>query len=417
MFLPACCISSEVLLRRSLGSVEPHTGQLQPTIGTPVEVPLPRTIIFIEDGRIADAPPPGKTLFCLQPLGGKTIIPGMRAALISPFSSGPVRGNIITVQRIAQHLPATGCEVLTIGLDTAHDQLLDQQLDRFRPDLLHAFHAFHSGPKTRLLARQRTLPYLITMTGSDLHEAGLCDHPDTVLALRDTAAITCFDQPAAEQLITRYPQLAERVVIIPQGVEPLEVHHPVTRSPDLFVILLPAAIRPVKGILEAIQALTPLAAEFPQLRLWLAGGDLDPRYAAQVRHLASSLPWLMLLGEVAHGQMGDLFASADLIVNNSRFEGGMANSLLEAMAAARPVIARNVPGNRSLIKHGITGWLFDNQQELQELIRHTVTRKSLLHEVGAAARELVTRHYSARREAYALVKLYQQIIAAETSRQ
>ena len=334
---------------------------------------------------------------------------------MSPFSNGPVRGNIITVQRIARHLPATGCEVLTIGLDTTHDQLLDQQLDRFRPDLLHAFHAFHSGPKTRLLARQRTLPYLITMTGSDLHEDDLRDHPDTVLALHDAAAITCFDQPAAEQLVTRHPLLAERVVIIPQGIEPLEIHQPVTRSPDWFVILLPAALRPVKGILEAIQALTPLAAEFPQLRLWLAGGDLDPRYAAQVRHQASCLPWLTLLGEVAHGQMGDLFASTDLVVNNSRFEGGMANSLLEAMAAARPVVAHNVPGNRSLIKHGITGWLFDNQQELQELIRHTITRKSLLHEVGAAAHELVTRHYSAQREADALARLYQQITAAGTA--
>ena len=48
MFSPAFpWISSEVRVRRSRRSLDLQTRQLQPTIGTPVEVPLPRIIAFI----------------------------------------------------------------------------------------------------------------------------------------------------------------------------------------------------------------------------------------------------------------------------------------------------------------------------------------------------------------------------------
>ncbi len=335
----------------------------------------------------------------------------MRVALLSPFSIGPLRGNIITVQRVAHYLPATGWETATIPLDTNDYQACKLIADRYQPDLLHAFHALQSAPLARTLARQSGLPYLVTMTGSDLYEPSLLHHPDTSLALNDAAAIICFDTLAVAQLNSAYPHLTGRVTVIPQGVEPLTTDQPFPRTAEELIILLPAALRPVKGVLEAMEALSPLAAERPQLKLWLAGGDLDPQYAALVRQQASTRPWVRLLGEVPHERMGDLYAACDLVLNNSRFEGGMANTLLEAMAAAKPVVACDVPGNRSLITHAVTGWLFSDHQELSGLIRRLGNDSCLRIKAGQAARAQVLHRFSPQHEAAALAALYRQTLA------
>lgn len=336
----------------------------------------------------------------------------MRIALFSPFSSGPLRGNMITVQRIAQHLPATGWETMTVALDTTDMSQAKQLVDRYQPDLLHAFHAFHSGPTARRLAAHHQTPYLITMTGSDLHDPAFCRHTASAQALQDAAAIICFDSLAADLLTTLYPHLVAQTHIIPQGVTPLATRHPFSRPEPSFIILLPAALRPVKGILEAFDALAPLAQQAPQLRLWVAGGDLDPQYATRIRQQAATLPWVTLLGEVPHERMGDLFAACDLVLNHSHFEGGMANTLLEAMAAGKPVIASDVIGNRSLIRQSETGWLFKDHHELYELTERLMRDQLLLKTTGKNAKQMVLTQLSAQHEATRLAELYHQVLAA-----
>jgi hypothetical protein len=50
--LPSVSIKTELLNLLSFLSVERQTLQLQPIIGTPSEVPVPRKVIFISFGKI-----------------------------------------------------------------------------------------------------------------------------------------------------------------------------------------------------------------------------------------------------------------------------------------------------------------------------------------------------------------------------
>lgn len=330
----------------------------------------------------------------------------MRVCLFAPFSSGPIRGNIITVNRIARHLEKLGIQTTVAALDQPDRQAILLRQPEGSPDLIHAFHAFHSGPLARSTAQQLQIPYLITITGSDLFEPAFRDSPATAAALQDADAVTCFDNIIAERLTATFPFLTGKLAIISQEVEPLPDSAPLPRSADSFIILLPAALRPVKGIHEAIDALAPLATEAPNLQLWLAGGELDRDYTGQIRQQAAALGWIRLLGEVPHDRMGAVYRASDLVLNASLFEGGMANCLLEAMASSRPVLARDIPGNRSVVRDGKTGWLYRDDKELRDIVCLLAEQPGLLESAGQAAQKLVSESFSASVEASAYLKLY-----------
>jgi L-malate glycosyltransferase len=336
----------------------------------------------------------------------------MRIGLFCPFTQGPTRGNITSVQRIAKYLQLSENQISLIPLDAPDRHRHLQQLVSFSPDVLHAFHAFHAGPTTRNTAHKLGVPYLITLTGSDLFEPTLRDHPKTISALNDATAITCFDQLVAGLAAQFFPQIAKKLVVIPQGVEPLTEAVPLERPDNAFIILLPAALRPVKGVDYAIEQLSLLAAERPQLQLWIAGGNLDNGYTVAIANQVDRLPWVKLLGEIPHLAMGSLYATANMVLNSSQFEGGMANALLEAMAQGKPVLARNVPGNRSLISHGETGWLYQDGVELCNLTRHIMDNPSLRDTVARQGQRHVLTYYSPQHEAALLEQLYRSLLSA-----
>lgn len=335
----------------------------------------------------------------------------MHIALLAPFSSGPIRGNIITAQRIARHLQQQGLQAELLPLDQIDQPELERRLIDHRPDLLHAFHAFYAAPLAREMAQRYGIPYLVTITGSDLFDPQFRDHPATRLALTEAQAVICFDATVAGHLRRTLDLTTATIAIIPQGVEIFAPPPPSLPAADTFTILLPAALRPAKGVVEAIDALTPLAADDKRLRLKLAGGDLDQEYSRRVALKARVLDWVELLGEVPHGEMGALYASCDVVLNSSHFEGGMANSLLEAMAWARPVVASDVPGNRSLIRDGVTGLLYRGSADLQDKLRQLMQQPDRCAAIGRAAHDYVVSKFSAEQEATALVDLYRRILS------
>lgn len=338
----------------------------------------------------------------------------MKIILLCPFSKGPTRGNITTVKRIASYLNRVGCpaELLALDLDDADQRLL--KLGDNPPDLLHGFHAFHSGPKTRAAANRMQIPYIITLTGSDLFDPELRDHPDTRLALQDAAGVTCFDQQVAILARQSFPFIVDKLHIIHQGVEPPGLAEPVQRDADQFVILLPAALRPVKGIDFTIEQLAPLAVELPQLTLWVAGGVLDIGYAVQLYNQAANLPFVRFLGEVPYQQIGSVYTAADLVLNSSQFEGGMANALLEAMVLARPVMARDIAGNRALVQDGVTGWLFKDGEQLRDQIKRLVAAPEERREIAENGRRQVLKRFSPQDEATLFCDLYRSALAGIT---
>ncbi|MEI6208454.1 MAG: glycosyltransferase [Desulfuromonadales bacterium] len=335
----------------------------------------------------------------------------MRIALISPYSRGPVRGNIITVRRIARFLDSAGVATIDLAADDCSISEMQWRLAEFKPDLIHGFHARHCGAIAKQLAEQLHIPYLITITGSDLHDSLQRNHPDTVSAIVKAHVIVCFHTSDAGRLTGFFPGLRGKIVVVPQGVEPLPLDQSDSFGFDheSFVLLLPAALRPVKCVEFPIRSLSELLLRDQTLQLVIAGGVIDMDYAASIRTMLNDTPVATWLGEVPHERMGSLYGRADLVLNCSRSES-MPNSLMEAMAIGRPVLAADIPGNRSLVQNGKNGWLYDGEADFRRLVVQISENEIAREEVGRHAKEYMAAHFSPQTEARNYVSLYRKLL-------
>jgi glycosyltransferase involved in cell wall biosynthesis len=339
-----------------------------------------------------------------------------RVALLTPFAYPSVRGNAITVERIARGLRERGVDARLWDLATTPPAAIESELDAFRPGIVHAFHAYRVGPLALRLARRAELPLVVTMTGTDANY-DLFD-PARAGAVRrvleGAAAITVFHASIAERIGGALPDLRARLREIPQAVGlqngqgfDLEARWPDAAGRTLFVF--PAGIRPVKRARAPLGPMRRLAARHPELRLLYVGPIIEPDEGEALLRAIEGLPWVRHLGAVPHAQMASLVGRAAVVLNCSESEGGMANSVLEALALGRAVLASDIEGNRSVIEDGVTGLLFRDDAEFADKAGRLIGDPDLRHRLGAAGLALVSERFPVSRELDGYLETYRAI--------
>lgn len=340
----------------------------------------------------------------------------IRVAILTPYASPSVGGNATTVERIARGLRARGVEVRVWDLSVAPEPVVEQQVAQFSPTLIHAFHALRTGPLARRLARRIEAPLLVTMTGTDANrdlfepDAG----PSVRRVLEGAAATTVFHDSIAAKVIAAVPGLARRLVVIPQSVvfeDPIGPRPPagaIEQGPGP-VLLFPAGIRKVKRPRFPLEPLDGLLPRFPTLELLYVGPVIEADEGDELFRLLRSRPWARHLGTMAHDRMPQVLQSADVILNCSLSEGGMANSVLEALAMGRAVLAADIEGNRSVIDDGVTGLLFAAPEEFAAKAARLLADPVLRQRLGEAGREHVHALFPPSREIEGYLAAYSRL--------
>jgi glycosyltransferase involved in cell wall biosynthesis len=338
-----------------------------------------------------------------------------RLALLTPFAPPSVQGNAITVARIFRGLRERGFDARVWDAATAAEATIGREVEAERPALIHAFHAYRVGPLALRLARRLEVPLVVTLTGTDAnHDLFDAERAAAVRrVLEGAAAVTTFDDSIVERVAGALPDLRRRLVVVPQAVC-LDVRAPydlAARWPlpaDRILLLLPAGIRAVKAPRTPLAPLDALAAAEPRLRLAYAGPILDEAEGEALQRELQARPWARYLGAVPHAQMASLLDQADVVLNCSVSEGGMANSILEALARGRAVLAADIPGNRALIADGVTGLLYQGPAALRTQAERLVRDGALRARLGAAGRARVTREFPTAREIDGYVEVYRE---------
>lgn len=342
-----------------------------------------------------------------------------RVAVLTPFASPSVRGNAVTVERIVRGLRERGIEIRVWDLSVAPEAAVEHQVAQFGPTLVHAFHAYRSGAAALRLARRAEVPLLVTITGTDVNYDLLDPESAPVVrrVLEGATAISVFHDSMVPKVLEAVPAAAPRIVVIPQSVvfEGASGLWPpaaaLQRAPGP-IVLFPTGIRKVKQPRLPIEPLASLRPQYPTLELLYVGPVLDPAEGEALLRMFESHPWARHLGAVPHNRMPALLEVSDVVLNCSLAEGGMANSVLEALALGRAVLASDIEGNRSLVEDGVTGFLFSTPEQLAAKADRLLGDPDLRRRLGEAGRERVHSRFSPARELDGYLAVYTRLVPA-----
>ncbi|WP_078595936.1 glycosyltransferase [Evansella clarkii] len=337
----------------------------------------------------------------------------MQALLAVPYFHQS-RGNKVTAERIAQGLKQHGIvtEIVSSTEETAVPDLPDS-------DIYHGFHAYRFYGFMKRTGKVMK-PYLITITGTDLNK-DLYDperREEVIHVLRGAEAVHVFDKKAMDKLLTEVPDLQEKTVVIPQSVAGFpESEAPLTKEAGTFLFILPAGIREVKNIPAAVHMLKKLRTKYPEIRLWLAGPVIEDEEGDNVRELVKENEgWLTYLGEIEYEKMGALYTQGDVVLNTSLAEG-QSSALLEAMLVGLPVLASNIAGNRSIISHGTTGMLYEDEEAFLKYAEKMLTDPSFRMELSENGKKYVMENHSPEEEAEKLAAVYKNCKNAKNNKE
>src|SRR5262249_19330482 len=140
--------------------------------------------------------------------------------LLTPFAAPSVRGNAITVERVARGLRARGLELEVWDLAAVAEATIEREVEAYRPALIHAFHARRAGPLALRLARRLEVPLVFTLTGTAAnHDLSDPEQAPVVRrVLEGATAVTGFDDSILERVATVLPDVRARMSVVPQSV-------------------------------------------------------------------------------------------------------------------------------------------------------------------------------------------------------
>jgi len=116
-------------------------------------------------------------------------------------------------------------------------------------------------------------------------------------------------------------------------------------------LLFFTTLAPFKGLELLLEAFQALRAEYPQLRLTIAGTEHTrfPNYAPDLKARFNGLDGVQWLGQVIEDEVMDLFRRAQIIVLPYTASTGSSSVLYQAATWGRPVVASDLREIRSLV--------------------------------------------------------------------
>ncbi|WP_114238535.1 GT4 family glycosyltransferase PelF [Dyella sp. C9] len=237
-------------------------------------------------------------------------------------------------------------------------------------------------------------------------------------ALSRTDAVVTVCEAARRDAVARGIVPSMKAEVVPNGIQ-VEMFAPA--SPDMRVRLLDALQLPAhstlignvgrfnwaKDQLGLIRAFGHIHALRPEASLVLIGdGELRAELEQAVREEGLQRR-VHFLGD--RNDVHELLRGLDLFVLSSVSEG-YSMALLEACAAALPIVATDVGGNREIVHDGYTGRLVPagNPRALADAMLAFLQAPQKANACGLAAREWVERYGSLEMMAGRYARLYQE---------
>lgn len=187
----------------------------------------------------------------------------------------------------------------------------------------------------------------------------------------------------------------ERVRVIHSGVDPEGFKIPPRARGDnsLPVIGTAAVLEERKGHRFLFEAAAELKRQGHRIKYLIAGDGTEKEKLQRLVRTLGLQDEVAFLGFVA--DVPAFLGSIDIFVLPSLFEG-LGVAVLEAMAAAKPVVASGAGGLRELIVDGVTGLLSPpgDATALARALLQLVSQPERMRQMGASGRERVEKYFT-----------------------
>lgn len=264
--------------------------------------------------------------------------------------------------------------------------------------------------------------------------------------VRHADRISCVSDFSRSRVIRDFPELAERCVTVPNGIDPSDFAvlpaEPIAASGAPPRILFAADCSPEKGIHLLIEAMNRLQPDFPKARLEFLGeprarpreelyadmgaealaeiadlykGDLVE--ALQRRMTPAVRAQVSFSGRVPHAELLARLGKAEVVVCPSICEESFGLPAIEAMAAGTPVIAARAGGFTETIADGVTGYLVERNdpKALTDALRRVLSDPASARSMAAAARAHVLDRFTWQRAAERFEDVIEPLVADRSS--
>ncbi len=180
--------------------------------------------------------------------------------------------------------------------------------------------------------------------------------------------------------------------IIPNGVD-LRHFSPAVLPIDEFCdgkvnILFVGRLEKRKGLKYLIEAYRQAKREVPNSRLIVVGPGTRLRHKYEKHIMRSGIKDVVFIGHADYDELPRYYKTADIFCTPATSGESFGIVLLEAMAIGKPIVASNIEGYASVVKHGVEGLLVPprNEESLAQALISLMTNESLRHQIGAKGR-------------------------------
>ena len=242
----------------------------------------------------------------------------------------------------------------------------------------------------------------------------------TQFLCRRVRIIVAVSKAIYERLIEVIPQKAGSICIIPNGIDvsrfnlessEKRLKKELGLDPEDILITTVGTLNSVKNQALLLKGVAKLLPRFPKMQLVIVGeGPLKQEllFLQEELGLKDHCHFLGLRKDIP-----EILSETDIFVNTSLYEG-LPLSILEAMAAGKPVIATAVPGTIEVLEEG-SGLLvpLDNPAALAQTLKMLIEDPEQRVGLGRKAQERVVQHYSLEGNILRWQTLYEELMREE----
>ncbi|CAL1537334.1 unnamed protein product [Lymnaea stagnalis] len=342
--------------------------------------------------------------------------------LLSPLAKRG--GNYCTIKRLRNHLKSHGymCHLEDPKLFRSRREF-STVVDKDNIGVLIGIHALRTGP----FMKDSNMPYILILGGTDINE--FSKDPDALHIMTEVIMkakfVVCFSTIIRDKAITLWPRVClSKLVLIPQAVHinmsSFNLMMYLSGRPEVscltsshqrpIVFVFVGGIRPVKNPVYLVPTFQDWHERDKRVILLIVGPKLDENYCSRVFEPAiNKRPGIVYIPGLAMEDTHAIIAQSFALVNTSDSEG-MCLAILEAMQIGVPVLARNIPGNKAIIKDGCTGFLFDSPQGFLKKAESLTQSVEACQMITRNAKDYVSQQHNLESERKAYVGLLEHCI-------